>query len=301
MDARLAMEESIAAKVNEAEKPDTVALDVDENGDLQYQRDEKGRFAPKEEAEASPEADKAPVEAATDTASPTVVTAPVSESANTPRKVKVKVYGQEEEVDADTLIEHGIKNYQKDRAADIKLQNAARLERQWLERTQGFQQAQPPQGVEQGTTQQDVPQRSETEDERMARHVYNFETQRARTSFDKEFPEIAADPFLMNMAAQLEQERLATAAALGGPLGDPVAAYREHGETVRKWIKKFQPAQTVVTSEDKTERKRTIVAVPSASARAPQPKEEKPQTTSEIIAEMAAQRKAGRPVPQRSH
>jgi ribosomal protein S30 len=290
---RLQMEDAIAAKVHEAEKPDTAALDVDENGDLQYQRDEKGRFAPKEEEPVAVEADKAPVEVVADAPAPVVVPEV--------RKVKVKIYGQEEEVDLEKLIEHGKRDYQKDRAADIKLQEAARRLRQ-IEEYEARVMRAPSQDAPQqdATPQQDAPK--ETDDERTERIVYNRETLRAREDFDTKFPEIASDQFLMNMAAQLEQQRLDTARALGEPFGDPFKAYREHGETIRKWIKQFQPAQTVVTSEEKAERKRTIVAVPAASAKAPAPKEEKPQTASEIIAEMAAARKAGRPAPiQRSH
>ncbi len=270
---KLNLEEQIAAKVNAAQAADRTPLG-DEDAEVQA-KDEEDEPAPAKAAPVEPE--PAPVKVTR----------------------KVKVYGQEEEVDVDKLIEHGIRDYQKDRAADIKLQQAA-LKLQQAEQQIQQLQGRPPQGADQqptATPQPDSP--PESLEAQLERVAYNRDANRAGSVFRKDFPDIAADPHLMNMAWQLEQQRLQTTAALGEPYGDPFEAYREHGETIRKWVAQFKPVAPPV-AQDKIDRKRTITAVPAVNAKAPQPQEDKPQTMSEIIAQERKARQ-GRPVPQRSH
>jgi hypothetical protein len=106
----------------------------------------------------------------------------------------------------------------------------------------------------------------------------------------------------MAIAVRLEDQRLAMANRLGEPLGDPVIAYRKHGEAIRKWMQEKAGAvlPTGTTSGDKADRKRTITAVPVANARSPSPKEEKPMTVSERIEQARIRRLQGRPVPLRN-
>jgi hypothetical protein len=274
-------EERIARKVHE-----------EQSGEFEQFDEATGEVVPKEPKEA-PEPAPEPAEPEPE---PEAAEAPPAAPEPVKAVRKVKVYGQEEEVPEDVLIEHGIRNYQKDRAADIKLQNAARKEREVDEYLARIQQGQPPQGADhQPAPSTDAP--PEDIDSRLERVVYNRETVRAGAQFRKDFPEIAEDPHLMNMAYQLEQERLASVAALGEPYGDPFETYRAHGEAIRKWVKKFAGDKPVV-SVDKTELKRSITAIPAVNARAPSPPAEKPLTVSQII-ELERQTRAGKPIPKR--
>jgi len=289
---RSQMEDAIAAKVHEAEKPDTEQLDVDENGDLQYARDEKGRFAPKDEPvahELQPEADKAPATPVADTpAQPAVVA---------PKMVSIVVDGMTVEIEESRLIEAGKRTLQKESAADKRLQEAAQLKKQWEEETRRLQ-ARASGEQEQPAPSQDAPQPAispETLDVLLENKLYNLDAKKAAAKFKQDFPEIAADPHLMEMAASLENKRLATVTALGESYGDPFDAYHKHGEAIQQWMGKFKPA--AVATEEKIERKRTIVAVPSASAKAPAPVEEKEPTVQQVIAQEQAARKAGRKLP----
>jgi len=301
---RVGIEDAIAAKVHEAEKPDTEQLDVDENGDLQYQRDEKGRFAPKDEDKTAAEVD-ATHDAVVASGAPAPVEAPAPVAAADWRslKEKIKVYGQEEEHTLADLVEDGKKYRQKDRAADIKLQNAARLERQIQEYYSKLQ-SQSPQGTDQPAQEArpDSATNSLTDIAALKQTVTaevmaELEVRRQVDQFKQEYPEIADDPDLWAAAGRLEQIRIDTAAALGEGLSNStlLQAYRKHGDELRKKFRLNVPA--AVATEEKIERKRTIVAVPSASAKAPAPAEEKEPTLREVIAQEAAARKAGRQLP----
>jgi hypothetical protein len=273
---KLSVEEAIAAKVQAEQAPDFQAFDED-TGEVQP-RDEQGRFASPEPSEPAPAAEQEPP-------APT----PSPEPVEPPKTHKVKVLGQEEEVPIDELI----RNYQKGRAADIKLQEASRKLREadeYVARTRSS----PDTAQHQPAPSQDAPQALTLEDIRVA--LYNEKATDAGDQFREDFPEIAADPYLMDMAARLEEQRLSTAKDLGEPVGDPKKAYRAHGEAIRKWLAQYKPADT--TNQDKLEAKRTITAIPAANARAPVPKADRPQTTSEIIEEMR-QNRGGRPVPKR--
>ena len=274
-----AAEEEIAAKVHNSLESEFQPFNEDtgeilakapkdepkEEPKADQPRDEQGRFAEKE-PEKQPEPEPAP-------------------EPEPPKTHKVKVLGQLEEVPLEELI----RNYQKGRAADIKLQEASRKLKEADEyvrlRTQPSQDAAP----QQPAPSQDAPAPQLTYDD-IRRILFNEKTEDAAAQFREEFPEIAADPHLMDMAARLEQQRLQTVQDLGEPLGDPLRAYRGHGEVIRKWLGKYKPADT--TSQDKVERKKTLAAVPAANARPPAPQPPKVLTISEQIEEERQQRAA---------
>lgn len=199
------------------------------------------------------------------------------------------VDGQSLEVEKSRIYEAGKRTLQKESAADKRLQEANEM----LARAKAFTRASPD-PAQQPAPSQDAPHTQAIGldptqlDTFLENKLYMRDANKAAAKFKEDFPDIVSDPFLGQMAAQLEQKRLDEATALGESFGDPFEAYRKHGETVREWLAKRtgQPAPV-----DKQERKRTITAVPSTSARAPQPKEDVPKTTSQIIEEQRLARK----------
>lgn len=272
----------------------TQARDAEE---LQAFDEETGQV----EAKAQPEevkTDPEPVEAAP------VVAAPPA-----PKMVSITVDGQQLEVEESRILEAGKRTLQKESAADKRLQEATREKQEAQALLASYRQLT---GQQPNTApSQDAPAQQATEgvvidpealDQLFDRKLYHRDAQKARATFDQEFPEIANDPYLMQVAAAREQERLNTVAALGESVGDPVVAYRKHGESIREWLKSKATAlaQPAVVS-DKLAQKRTITAVSAANARAPVQQEKKPLTTSEQIEQMRLQRKQGRLPQQTQH
>jgi hypothetical protein len=217
------------------------------------------------------------------------------------RLVTIVVDGQRIEVDESKIIEAGKRTLQKESAADRRLAEANEyLRRVKAQVSQDPGQTQtieePPQGVPQSAQQSTVLDTTAIEN-MLENRLYLREASKAADQFKDEFQDIASDPFLMQLAAQLEDQRLAEARALGEPFGDPVKAYKAHGEKLREWAKSKGIVQaTSVTSEDKIERKRQIVAVPGTSAKQATTKETKPLEGSALIDAMREARKAGRSV-----
>lgn len=232
---------------------------------------------------------------------PSVATPAATEPA--PKTRKIIVHGQEIEVAEDRIIESGIRTLQKETAADKLLQEAAEKRRQAEEMFQRAQQRlSNPDAAQHAPSHEDA-QPSQpsarthddaTLDQKLEVMIYNREAQRAARMFEQEFQDIASDPVLRGYAAQLENERLAHVAAVGEPVGDPVDAYRKHGETVRKWLQERTGTKPTVP-QDKQERKRSITAVPAANATAPKPDAKKQPTREEVIEGMRIARQ-GRPV-----
>lgn len=250
--------------------------------------------APAEETKTDPE----PVEAA-----PVIAAAVVA-----PKMVQIIVDGQQLEVEESRILEAGKRTLQKESAADKRLQEATRKEQEAQALLANYRQL-----TQQPNTapSQDAPAQQATEgvaldpealDQLFDRKLYHRDAQKARATFEKEFPEIASDQYLMQVAAAREQERLNTVAALGESVGDPEAAYRKHGEAIREWLKGKASvlAQPAVVS-DKLAQKRTITAVSAVNARAPVQQDKKPLTTSEQIEQMRLQRKQGRTPQQTQH
>jgi hypothetical protein len=117
------------------------------------------------------------------------------------------------------------------------------------------------------------------------------DAQKAAVQFKKDYADIVSDPYLYDMAVQLENKRLAEATALGESFGDPFDAYRKHGEALREWKAKL--TGTVAAPVDKLERKRTIAAVPGNNATPPKPEAEVEKTPSQIIDDMRKDRARG--------
>ena len=226
---------------------------------------------------------------------------PQAESVTTPpeppkKMVSLVVDGQTIEVEESRLIEAGRRTLQKESAADKKLQEAANLKRQYehylsnLSRpsSDAAPQQAPPQGVpQQATTGLDPAQLDSLLDNKL----YVRDAQKAAVQFRKDYADIVSDPYLYDMAVQLENKRLAEATALGESFGDPFDAYRKHGEALREWKAKLTGA--VAAPVDKLERKRTIAAVPGNNASPPKPAEEVEKTPSQIIDDMRKDRARG--------
>ena len=125
----------------------------------------------------------------------------------------------------------------------------------------------------------------------------------AIAKFREEFSEIAANPLLMKLAGTLENEVIAKIPpeALANPQFvsqfDWNDFYRRIGNQVRGAVGRPsqppQPSQTNGTpslSPDKEARKASIVNLPTAAARAEQPKEAKPETRADILNDMRKSR-----------
>lgn len=236
-----------------------------------------------------------------------------------PRMVPIVVDGQTLEVEEQRVIDAGKRTLQKESAADRRLAEANRMRQEAEEifnRAKALQPrasqdpAQPNQAPSQDAPQQPaIPVDPATLINVIGQHVTqqvtsNLKAQQAVEAFRQEFPDIASDPYLWNMAATLEQKRLDDAAALGEPLEAPLDAYRKHGAEIRAWTAKFSPAPAAAAPAqaaptDRQERKRTITAIPAVNAKAPAPQVQKPLTPSEEIERMRQERKAwGRPINQ---
>jgi hypothetical protein len=296
---RSSVEEEIAAKVHAEVAPDLHAFNED-----------TGEIIPNEPAKEEPAPDtyQEPSELATEGESqpePEAKEEPAAPAPAAPKMVAIVVDGQTIEVEESRIIEAGKRTLQKDQAADRRLQEATQAKRQAEELLRQAQRLSNPDTASTDTApSQDAPQQHQQAtqgldpqalDTYLENKLYMRDAQKAAESFRKEFPDIAADPHLMGMAANLEERRLSTATALGESFGDPFEAYRKHGEAVREWMRKLSGKGPAVNLADKAEKKRTIVTVPAASARPAPPAPPREPTVSEII---EAERKArmGRPV-----
>ena len=265
--------------------------------DMQPVSDETGEIiqdaaAPAQAEPVSHAEDDAP---ATEPQAAAPVGAPVA-----PRMVSIVVDGQPIEVEESRLLEAGRRTLQKESAADRRLQEA----QETLNRAKALERAsQDPAQRSNPAPSQDAPRQTTQAatngldpaalDTYLENKLYMRDANKAAEQFRKDFPEIASDPYLMNIAANEEQKRLNTAAALGEAFGDPYEAYRKHGESVRKWLQERTGTQAPVVAVDKLERKRTITAIPAVNARAPAPAAKREPTTDERIEAMRAQRAAG--------
>jgi hypothetical protein len=225
-----------------------------------------------------------------------------------PKMVSIVVDGRTIEVEESRIIEAGKRTLQKDHAADRRLQEAAATKRQAEALLAQAQRLSIPDTANDDNTapSQDAPRQPhapatqgldpEALDTYLENKLYMRDAIKAADKFKADFPDIASDPYLMNMAATMENERLGTAAALGESFGDPFEAYRKHGEAVQTWLQKRTGTSTASASmADKAERKRTITAVSAVNAKAPTPQPPKVQTVSEVIEEERKAR-AGRQV-----
>lgn len=223
------------------------------------------------------------------------------------RMVHIVVDGRSIEVPEDKIIEAGKRTLQKESAADRRLQEAVAKERQAQQLLEQARRLSNPDADDINTTPSyDASQTTqatkgldpEALDALLENKLYMRDAQKAVEKFKQDFPEIVSDPHLIRLAANLEQERLDTATALGESFGDPYESYRKHGESIREWLKTRAPYAPPV-SADKVDRKRSIMAVPAVNATAPRPQEKKPLSVAEQIEAMREARLKGRPVTHR--
>lgn len=209
------------------------------------------------------------------------------EEESAPSLETIVVDGQTVQVPADRIREAGIRTLQKESAADKRLAEAT----QTLARAKEYlARVQPPDEGTQPPGEGVATERGATLDERTLADVvdsrlYVSEAQKAANRFRSEFSDIVNDPNLYSLAVSYENERLARAAAVGEPLGDPWEAYRGHGEKIRKWLTD-QGLKSQTGMEAKTDRKRQAVTVTGAGVRAPTQEAPKVKTQSQIIEDM---------------
>jgi hypothetical protein len=115
-----------------------------------------------------------------------------------------------------------------------------------------------------------------------------FKQNMAVERFKTEFQDIVSNQLLLKLATQLQNERLTE---LKGNIPDWDNFYRSIGNEIRSVVgRQNQPpaasAQGNTSLATKEEKKSSIVSLPTASARAELPKEEKPETREEILNRM---------------
>lgn len=228
------------------------------------------------------------------------------------RLITIKVDGREMQVPESQIIEAGRRTLQKEVAADKRLEEATRLLREAEARAK-----QPPkQDVAQAPQQYDAatlaqaltsgdPQLAALAVEEIQKAgrqpqqaippeaIFGFvrqeiEATTAQEQFKSEYADIVKDPFLLQLAVNLEDQRLAKVAAGLEPVIPLYEAFKQHGEAIRKW--RGTQAQGETLSE-KRERKATVPTLPSAKAKAAAPEQDKPETTEDIIQQMRKSRR----------
>jgi hypothetical protein len=235
--------------------------------------------------------------------------------------VKVKVDGEEFDVPQAEVDEAGgVAPYRMQRAAENRLTKASEIAAQtrqtqaalvnWIQQQQ--QPQQPPVSPQQflaskidviryGTPEESAAAFAEVLERANPRLDQNAITQQAVSTmhrqlavseFQKEFPEVVANPLVLKLALTLENERVQQIQQAGHTPNWP-AFYRQIGNEVRSVIgKPSQPATTPTAPStpspvvDKEARKGTIVNLPTASARAELPKESKPETREDVLNQM---------------
>ena len=246
-----------------------------------------------------------------------------------PKMVKVKVDGAEFDVpEAEIEAAGGVKAYQKDKAAENRLEKANKalaetrqlqaLIAQQVQRNAAQQQPQQPKP----TMDQFIASRMEklrfgTEEESASAMREILQLQRVDTNeitqnavmtmqknmavdnFKKEFQDVVSNPLLLRLAATLENEHVAR----HGPQKDWNTFYRSIGNQVRSVTGRQSqptantPKSTISTTSDpisqspseKEARKASIVNIPTAAARATVA-ESKPETREDILNSMRKSR-----------
>lgn len=219
----------------------------------------------------------------------------------------IVVDGRQMQVKRSQLLDAGKRTLQKEATADKRLQEATELMRQAQAYAQALRRGQPSSdaGGEPESPSSDAtdgngvnPRQPATPDigTLVDQRLWMHDASKAAQRFKSEFKDIAEDPMLMRLAAQLEDERLAKAAAEGLPPGDPWDAYQKHGEAIRARFGKPQAQAKPQVSEDRIERKRSTTTVVGAGARMQASQPSKPLTPSEQIEAMRLARSKGRQI-----
>lgn len=275
---------------------------------------------PKPEEPKEPEA-KAEPEAKTE---PEAVE-PESVEPEAPKTVKVKVDGEEFDVpQADIDEAGGVMAYRQLRAAENRLREgkealaqAKRLEAALIEMATKQAHPQKPEPTddeflqskidvirygtqeESAAAMREVLSRSRIDPRQITENatqaaVVHMARSRASQKFREEFADVTTNPLLLELAGTMENKRLAQ---LRAEQKNPVMVdwndfYRRIGNEIRSVVRPSQPTAVQATNgnpspaSEKEARKSSIVNLPTASARAELPKEEKPETREDTIAEM---------------
>lgn len=227
-----------------------------------------------------------------------------------PAKVKIKVDGEEIEVDQDAIIKAGIATLQKESAADKRLEEAARLKKQVESEAQRLaalsqtQQAAPSQDAQPVHVDQfaEVARRiqygSEAEAAEALKSLYAqasssgqpqtvtmqqvsdfIEFREATRWATEQFGDLLGDPIMRGAFAQREREIRATGDTR--PYRD---IYGQIGGELREWLKTKTPAEAAAQpTQTREERKARVVTIPTAASRQAVPTQPKEPTPSEIV------------------
>lgn len=250
-----------------------------------------GKFMSKDPEATEPEAVEPVAEVA-----PEPEPAPVEPPAPVIHKHKIKVSGKELELTTEELIARA----QKVEAADDYLRQAAQVYKSTKEPAP---EPKAPASVEEddaalaraiqtGTEQEAVAaiQKLRARPSASADDVLRIvNTQLAITEanrkFESEYADIVQDPYLRSMVQMELQQRIQRQ--------DP-RSYQENlfeiGENLKKWKASLLPVSAQV--QEKQARKASVTVIPTAAARAAGKTEDKPETASDVIAELARQRQA---------
>lgn len=226
----------------------------------------------------------------------------VAEEPAAPRTVRVKINGQEMDVPEDEIIA----TYQKERSADQKFQEAARLRD---EAYAIFRQQQAPKQAEVSTKDlvEKIQYGSAEEAQAAFEQMQDLTAKRAQQVVQQELlnaelrafatvnADLMNDPVTRGALSALEEHLAASEYQ-----GTPRQRWDEAAKQVRERFAMNTPKTPATApvkaapSQSRVERKASITTVPSASARIPSAPTTKPQTPSEIIAAERARRMKGR-------
>jgi hypothetical protein len=235
------------------------------------------------------------------------------------KTIRVKVDGEEFDAPAEEVeAAGGIKAFQMMKASENRLKKSnetlAETRKMQAMMTELVKQAKPPEpSVDQllqskidvirwGTPEESsaamkeviskmVPQIDQNKIIEMATDRIRHDT--AVKEFDKEFEDIGASPLHIKLALALRAERLQK-----GHPGDWSTFYRSIGNEVRSVMPRPSQSPTTETkttdstspASDKEARKASIVNLPTGAARAELPKESKPETREDVLAQMRKSR-----------
>lgn len=283
------------AKSHNVDLPD---YPEDSAGDEEAQKDEDlspADEAPEEVAETEDQADSQGDEA--DVSDDEVE--PVE-----PDLVTIKVDGVTKQVERSKVIEEGIRALQKESSADRRLEEATRLLNDTRARfeqppAQDVAPKQPSKdaatmahAIQYGTEEEAAQAISELQErnrqnvatpEQIAKWVdERYQFQSAVQEFETNYPDIVKDPYLCQIAADLEAHKRAN-----GDQRHFRAIYKEIGDEIMAWREKISAPKPFA---EKQQRKAAVETVKSASVKKAEPEQPKPPTAAEIIEDMRAAR-----------
>lgn len=243
----------------------------------------------------------------------TVVDPPVVE----PKKTKIKVDGQELEVDDEKIREAGIKALQKESAADKRLEEATRLRAEAeasILAARNNERTDPPAGgptvVEKLTDDNflsavkaiqygseadamtalksliaTAATTGQPEGLTVAQANELLDFREATKWAHDEYKDVLGDPKLKSLFVT-EEKRLRAA----GDMRPYREIYTDIGSGLREWRTSLSPTPTPTPTPSRLERKATVVNIPTASVRQPAPQPVKEPSPSDIVDKMRTAR-----------